>query len=42
MQITCQGVEVDLSPPWQRYTMDESLVAVAGIDEALLNDEAAC
>jgi lysyl-tRNA synthetase class 2 len=41
MQITYQGVEVDLSPPWQRYTMDESLVAVAGIDEAILQDEAA-
>jgi len=41
MQITYQGVEVDLSPPWQRYTMDESLVAVAGIDEAILDDETA-
>ena len=41
MQVTYQGVEVDLAPPWQRFTMDESLVAVAGIDEAILADEAA-
>jgi lysyl-tRNA synthetase class 2 len=41
MQISYQGVEVDLAPPWQRFTMDESLVAVAGIDEAVLADEAA-
>ncbi|PIP42860.1 MAG: lysine--tRNA ligase, partial [Deltaproteobacteria bacterium CG23_combo_of_CG06-09_8_20_14_all_60_8] len=28
MRITYQGQEVDLSPPWQRFTMDQALVAV--------------
>ncbi len=40
MQISYQGVEVDLSPPWQRYTMDEALVQVAGIEPSVLHDEA--
>ncbi|MFT5698433.1 MAG: lysyl-tRNA synthetase class 2 [Desulforhopalus sp.] len=38
MKITYQGTEVDLTPPWTRLTMDESLVQVAGIDAALLKD----
>ncbi len=41
MTITYQGVEVDLSPPWNRYTMDEALVKVAGIDPAVLADDQA-
>ncbi|RUM37690.1 MAG: lysine--tRNA ligase, partial [Desulfobulbus sp.] len=39
MQITYQGVDVDLSPPWERYTMDEALVHVAGVDPDILTDE---
>ena len=39
MEITYQGVAVDLAPPWQRYTMDEALVHVAGIDPDILQDE---
>ena len=38
MQISYQGQEVNLAPPWQRLTMDEALVAIAGIDQAILTD----
>jgi lysyl-tRNA synthetase class 2 len=40
MQITYQGAEVNLAPPWKRLTMDEALTEVAGIDPALLADDA--
>lgn len=39
-QITYQGQEVDLTPPWRRYTMDEALVEVAGIPADILSDPA--
>ncbi|MEN8136279.1 MAG: lysine--tRNA ligase [Thermodesulfobacteriota bacterium] len=38
MVVDYQGQEVDLSPPWQRYTMDEALIEVAGLDGASLAD----
>lgn len=38
MNISYQGTEVDLSPPWRRLTMDEALIEVGGIDEAILRD----
>lgn len=38
MQVVYQGHEVDLSPPWKRYTMDQALQEVAGIDPDLLKD----
>lgn len=38
MRITYQGTEVDLTPPWKRMTMDEALIEVAGIDQAILAD----
>jgi lysyl-tRNA synthetase class 2 len=38
MVVNYQGQEVDLSPPWKRYTMDEALVEVGGIDPATLAD----
>jgi lysyl-tRNA synthetase class 2 len=37
-QITYQGQEVDLTPPWRRYTMDEALTIVAGITADVLAD----
>ena len=37
-QITYQGQEVDLTPPWRRYTMDEALISVAGIPAEVLAD----
>ncbi|OQX13733.1 MAG: lysine--tRNA ligase [Desulfobulbaceae bacterium A2] len=39
--LTYQGQPLDLAPPWRRYTMDEALVAVAGLDPAELADPAA-
>ena len=39
MEVNYQGTPVNLAPPWQRYTMDESLVEVAGIDAELLKDD---
>jgi lysyl-tRNA synthetase class 2 len=41
MDITYQGVPVNLAPPWQRYTMEEALERIAGIDPAILKDDAA-
>ena len=38
MVVTYQEQEVDLSPPWKRYTMDEALVEVGGLDQDILND----
>ncbi len=37
-QITYQGQEVDLTPPWRRYTMDEALTVIAGIPAEVLAD----
>jgi lysyl-tRNA synthetase, class II len=39
MQITYQGSEVDLTPPWTKMTMEEALIQVAGIDPAILADD---
>ncbi|MDH3348620.1 MAG: lysine--tRNA ligase [Desulfobulbaceae bacterium] len=41
MKISYQGQEVDLTPPWKRYTMKESLVEVAGIGPEILEDDQA-
>lgn len=40
MQISYQGVELDLAPPWRRLTMDQALIQIAGIDPADLADPA--
>ena len=40
MVVNYQGQEVDLSPPWKRYTMDEALVEVGGLDATSLADPA--
>ncbi len=39
MNISYQGTEVNLSPPWKRLSMDQALIEVAGIDEAILHDD---
>jgi len=41
MELTYQGHVVDLSPPWKRYSIDEALKEVAGIDQTLLDDSSA-
>jgi len=41
MELTYQGQHVDLSPPWKRYTMDQALIEVGGIDPAVLQDDKA-
>ncbi|MDH4317818.1 MAG: lysine--tRNA ligase, partial [Desulfobulbaceae bacterium] len=41
MKISYQGQDVDLTPPWKRYTMKEALVKVGGIDQNLLDDDRA-
>ena len=41
MEISYQGQTVNLAPPWKRYTMDEALVEVGGLDPAILADDEA-
>ncbi len=41
MELVYQGQPVDLSPPWKRYTMDEALIEVGGVDPEILKDDAA-
>jgi lysyl-tRNA synthetase, class II len=38
MLITYQGLEVDLTPPWQRFTLEEALVNIAGLAPEVLAD----
>jgi len=38
MKVTYQGQVVDLSPPWKRYTLNEALVEVAGLEPDILNN----
>lgn len=40
-KITYQGRQIDLTPPWPRVTMEESLQRFAGIDFAAVTDDAA-
>ncbi len=39
MQIEYQGTPVNLAPPWRRMTMLDSLVEVAGLDRAIVEDD---
>ena len=41
MEVTYQGQVVDLSPPWRRYTVDEALIEVGGLEPAILTDHEA-
>ncbi|MBN2297393.1 MAG: lysine--tRNA ligase [Deltaproteobacteria bacterium] len=38
--ITYQGVEIDLSPPWQRFTLKDAACRVGGVDMEILEDSA--
>jgi lysyl-tRNA synthetase class 2 len=38
MEVTYQGKVVDLSPPWKRYTIDEALINVGGLEQEVLDD----
>ena len=38
MVVTYQGQAVDLSPPWKRYTIDEALIEVGGLEPSILDD----
>jgi lysyl-tRNA synthetase class 2 len=38
MEVTYQEQVVNLAPPWKRYTIDEALVEVAGLDPEILAD----
>jgi len=38
MAVCFLGQEIDLTPPWPRYTVDEALIAFAGIDGQALAD----
>ena len=39
MNISYQGVPVDLNPPWKRLSMDQALIEIGGLDPAVLKDE---
>ena len=41
LEISFEGQAVDMTPPWQRFTMDEALIEVGGVDKATLADPAA-
>jgi len=40
MEVVYQGRKVDLAPPWKRYTLDEALVDVGGVEPEILQDDA--
>ncbi|MEN8141000.1 MAG: lysine--tRNA ligase [Thermodesulfobacteriota bacterium] len=40
LTISFEGQTVDLSGPWRRFTMDEALIQVGGIDPQVLADDA--
>ncbi len=40
MEIEYQGTKVNLTPPWNRLTMDEALIEIGGLTQETLDDEA--
>ena len=41
MELVYQEQTVNLAPPWKRYTMDEALIDVGGVDPEILKDDEA-
>jgi lysyl-tRNA synthetase class 2 len=41
LQFICQGVEIDLTPPWRRLDLRESLTSIGGIPAAVVRDRQA-
>jgi lysyl-tRNA synthetase class 2 len=41
LQFICQGVEIDLTPPWRRLDLRESLTEIGGIPAAVVRDRQA-
>ncbi|MDD3620375.1 MAG: lysine--tRNA ligase [Desulfobulbaceae bacterium] len=41
MELTYQGQHVNLAPPWKRYTLEQALIEVGGLDPAVLQDDRA-
>jgi len=39
MEISYQGTDVNLTPPWKRLTMEEALVEVGNLDPVILADD---
>ncbi len=40
-RLTCQGAEIDLTPPWRRLDLRESLTAIGGLPAAVVRDREA-
>jgi len=40
-RLTCQGEEIDLTPPWRRLDLRESLTAIGGLPAAVVRDREA-
>ncbi|MBN2256077.1 MAG: lysine--tRNA ligase [Deltaproteobacteria bacterium] len=38
LSFTYQGIEIDLTPPWKRVTVQDAVIAATGVDTAILND----
>ncbi len=38
LKINYQGKTINMAPPWKRYSVDEALATIGGIDPALLKD----
>jgi lysyl-tRNA synthetase, class II len=41
LKFTCQGSEIDLTPPWRRLDLRESLTAIGGIPPEVVRDRSA-
>jgi lysyl-tRNA synthetase class 2 len=37
-KVMYQGVEIDLTPPWQKFTMKEAIVKIGGVEPDIIED----